>query len=100
MSVAGGCGPPTNAGPELKPADGLGSDAMSGWLAGTRASESDRAPSKSISTADVAGAIPFDAAGAAIRYLTHQKRRMSLYHPVAYKWYVSKLKMKFTRIPE
>lgn len=59
-------------GPESKLAEALDSDVTSGWLAGTRANEfeekdSDNEPSKSISTADVAGAVPFDVAGAAFQ---------------------------------
>lgn len=78
MLVAGGGGPPTNVGPVVKPADELASDAASGCPTGTRASGfekgSEREPSKSISTADVAGVIPFDVAGAAIQIFEDNRK--------------------------
>lgn len=63
----------TAVGPELKSAEALASGAVAGWLAGTRANEfeekdSDKEPSKSISTADVAGAGTF-VVGAAVKRL-------------------------------
>lgn len=68
--------------PELKLAELLVSVSMSRWPVVTRANEfdendSDKEPSKSISTAG-AGAVPFDADGAAIQGFEKIIRKMSI----------------------